>query len=125
MTLYYPWIQHLYDSLHIHWPQTAMILTCIIYSTGTPVLAMWRDKHYYPGHVVQHTKSKYSVQFEDGGTHQVKESDLIMCDLLPAGQEVMASEDNCDFDVGVVTQMASQGNKRGLLVKFKDENTAL
>jgi hypothetical protein len=86
---------------------------------------MWRDKHYYPGHVVLASKNKYSVHFEDGDTRQAKQSDLIVCDLLPEGQEVMASGDNCDFEIGVVVQLVCQGSKRGCMVKFNDGNTSL
>ena len=57
-------------------------------------MAMWKDKHYYPGIVEEVTTEKsrqlYLVQFDDGNQRKVKDTEIIVCDLLAVGQECMA-----------------------------------
>ena len=48
---------------------------------------MWRDKHYYPGHVVsKESSSKYAVAFDDGDMRLVEMAEIIVCDMLAIGQ---------------------------------------
>ena len=86
---------------------------------------MWKDKHYYPAHITEALKNKYMVSFEDGDTCQVKEADVIVCDLLPKGQEVLASRNGGDFEMGVVSDLVYKDGRKGSIVKFYDKVSKL
>lgn len=65
------------------------------YIIGLPVLAMWRDKYYYPGHVVsKESSSMYAVSFDDGEMMIVEKDDIIVCDMLAIGQVSIVSVTN-------------------------------
>ena len=93
------------------------------YLSGTPVFARWKDKHYYPAHIISSSKNKYVVAFEDGDTRHVKETDIIVCNLLPKGQQVMAARDSGDYEVGVVMDLTNDNVKKGCMIKFLDDAT--
>ena len=71
-----------------YWPEDEIV------PDGTPVLAMWRDRHWYHGHVIKFDgTTRYSVRFEDGGVRTVKAAELIVCDLLAVGQHCYAERE--------------------------------
>ena len=51
---------------------------------------MWQDKTYYPGTVLSKVDStnRYIVQFDDGNSCEVRETDIIVCDMVAVGLEV-------------------------------------
>ena len=53
-------------------------------------MAMWKDKFFYPGHIVAlEVSGKYTVTFEDGDVRQVKTCDLLVLELVEVGEGVM------------------------------------
>ncbi len=88
-------------------------------------MALWQDKHYYPGHILTvERNNRYTVAFEDGDTRQVKAADIFLCDLLPRGQEVMVetTEDGWN-EVGVVcSQIRGAKDAKFYMVQLENKS---
>lgn len=96
-------------------------------------MAMWQDKHYYPGHVTgSHLdSSRYMVTFEDGDVLRVAESDMFVCELLGVEQTVFADTADgwfkratiighyCNHDDG------DHDNEHGYIVRFTENGTTM
>ncbi|KAL9983788.1 hypothetical protein ACROYT_G006018 [Oculina patagonica] len=84
---------------------------------GTRVLAKWLDSYFYPGVITtkQYKNGRYLVTFDDGDKRRIPRENLIIKDLLPAGQSVMAQGDGEDdfFEEGVIVGHYRDGNARG------------
>ena len=84
---------------------TLLWISCITFLnvpccvSDTAVLAMWRDKHWYHGHVLScssvsvagRERQRYTVQFEDGNTKKVKVDEIVVCELPAIGQVCYAA----------------------------------
>ncbi len=73
--------------------------------TGTPVYAKWRDRCLYPAKVKSKEGQKYSIEFEDGDVMKVRWQDVLVCNLLPVGTEVLAEDQPDVFVSAVVTSV--------------------
>ena len=96
-------------------------------------MAMWQDKHYYPGHVTgSHPDgARYMVTFEDGDVLHVAESDMFVCELLGVEQTVFADTVDgwfkratiighyCNHDDG------DHDNEHGYIVRFTEDGTTM
>ena len=92
-------------------------------SIGTPVMALWTDKHYYPGTVVkQDTSGRYEVRFEDGDVRHVIESEIIVCELLTIGQSVFAENEEGDYLPAMVMDHYKRVHEIGYVVEFDEGN---
>ena len=84
---------------------------------GTRVLAKWLDSYFYPGVITtkQYKNGRYLVTFDDGDKRRIPRENLIVKDLLPAGQSVMAQGDVEDdfYEGGVIVGHYREGNSRG------------
>ena len=84
---------------------------------GTRVLAKWLDGYFYPGVITtkQYKNGRYLVTFDDGDKRRIPRENIILRDLLPAGQSVMAQGDFEDdfFEQGVVVGHYRDGDERG------------
>ena len=84
---------------------------------GTRVLAKWLDSYFYPGIVTtkQYKNGRYLVTFDDGDKRRIPRENLIVKDLLPAGQSVMAQGDIEDdfYEAGVIVGHYRDGDERG------------
>lgn len=84
---------------------------------GTRVLAKWLDSYFYPGVITtkQYKNGRYLVTFDDGDKRRIPRENLIIKDLLPAGQSVMAQGDVEDdyYEEGVIVGHYRDGNSRG------------
>lgn len=84
---------------------------------GTRVLAKWLDSYFYPGVITtkQYKNGRYLVTFDDGDKRRIPRENLIIKDLLPAGQSVMAQGDVEDdfYEEGVIVGHYREGNSRG------------
>ena len=92
--------------------------------TGTPVLSMWKDKHFYPGHIASEEKNgKYVVKFEDGTQGQCKDTDIILSDMLSEGQQVFAEKDDGSGVLATVISSHSEGSDKIYTVQFHDDDS--
>ena len=92
------------------------------YFTGTPILSMWKDKHFYPGHIASEDKGgKYLVKFEDGTQRQCKDTDIIVCDMLSEGQEVFAEKEDGSGVLATVISSHSEDGEKIYTVQFQDD----
>lgn len=84
---------------------------------GTRVLAKWLDSYFYPGVITtkQYKNGRYLVTFDDGDKRRIPRENLILKDLLPVGQSVMAQGDVEDdfYEEGVIVGHYRDGNSRG------------
>ena len=85
---------------------------------GTRVLAKWLDSYFYPGVVTtkQYKNGRYLVTFDDGDKRRIPRENLIIKDLLPAGQSVMAQGGRLEddfYEEGVIVGHYREGNSRG------------
>lgn len=84
---------------------------------GTRVLAKWLDSYFYPGVITtkQYKNGRYLVTFDDGDKRRIPRENLILKDLLPVGQSVMAQGDVEDdfFEEGVIVGYYRDGHARG------------
>lgn len=84
---------------------------------GTRVLAKWLDSYFYPGVITtkQYKNGRYLVTFDDGDKRRIPRENLIIKDLLPAGQSVMAQgEVEEDFyEEGIIVGHYREGTSRG------------
>ena len=84
---------------------------------GTRVLAKWLDSYFYPGVITtkQYKNGRYLVTFDDGDKRRIPRENLIIKDLLLAGQSVMAQgEVEEDFyEEGVIVGHYREGTSRG------------
>lgn len=84
---------------------------------GTRVLAKWLDSYFYPGVITtkQYKNGRYLVTFDDGDKRRIPRENLIIKDLLPAGQSVMAQGNDEDdfYEEGVIVGHYREGNSRG------------
>ena len=84
---------------------------------GTRVLAKWLDSYFYPGVITtkQYKNGRYQVTFDDGDKRRIPRENLIIKDLLPAGQSVMAQGEVEDdfYEAGVIVGHYREGNSRG------------
>jgi hypothetical protein len=93
-----------------------------VFFSGTEVYARWKDKHFYPGHVLSADKAgKYKMQFEDGDILSVKVTDMMTCSLLPAGQSVLAVRQEWG-ELATVTGHCHLDNKPAYVVTFTEDN---
>lgn len=72
----------------------------------------------YPGTIKSKEGQRYVVRFEDGGSLKVKQTDVIVCNLLPVGYDVMA-EDEEDYVAAVITGTSEEGYEVELVDKKK------
>ena len=90
---------------------------------GSRVMALWFDKHYYPGTLMSRNvgDSKCRVQFDDGDLRDIRERDLLVVDYLPRDQPVMVLEDHGDcYDNGVIRGFYRAGHAWGYKVAKED-----
>lgn len=84
---------------------------------GTRVLAKWLDGYFYPGVITtkQYKNGRYLVTFDDGDKRRIPRENIILKDLLPAGQSVMAQGDVEDdyYEEGVIVGHYRDGDERG------------
>lgn len=84
---------------------------------GTRVLAKWLDSYFYPGIITtkQYKNGRYLVTFDDGDKRRIPRENLIIKDLLPAGQSVMAQGEVEEdfFEEGVIVGHYREGTSRG------------
>ena len=84
---------------------------------GTRVLAKWLDSFFYPGVITtkQYKNGRYLVTFDDGDKRRIPRENIIIKDLLPGGQRVMAQGDVEDdfYEEGVIVGHYREGNSRG------------
>ena len=84
-------------------------------------MALWTDKHYYPGTVVkQDTSGRYEVRFEDGDVRHVIESEIIICELLSIGQTVFAENEAGVYMSALVMDHYRRGPEVGYVVEFDE-----
>ncbi|XP_039265801.2 uncharacterized protein LOC120341376 [Styela clava] len=91
-----------------------------------PVLARpARECYYYPGllQTKDSESGKYTVYFEDDGRdRQIRETDILLIDMLPVGQEVYAQSDSDDsadwwYSAGtIVSYWRDDDDKRGYVI---------
>ena len=90
---------------------------------GTRVLAKWLDGYFYPGVVTtkQYKNGRYLVTFDDGDKRRIPRENIIVKDLLPAGQSVMAQGDVEDdfYEQGVIVSHYRDGNERGYEIQIR------
>ena len=84
---------------------------------GTRVLAKWLDSYFYPGVITskKYKNGRYLVTFDDGDKRRIPSENIIIKDLLPAGQRIMAQGDVEDdfYEEGVIVGHYREGNSRG------------
>lgn len=66
----------------------------------------------------EETSGKYFISFEDGSQRQVRAEDAFVCELLPVGQQVLASEDGTEYLLAQVTSCWRKGVACGYTVEF-------
>ncbi len=76
---------------------------------GTAVYAKWNDRCLYPGSVQKREGQRYLVKFEDGGSLKVRVDDIVVCNLLPVGFDVMAQDGDGFFVKAVVVGTTEAG----------------
>lgn len=104
-------------------PATLPYLPSQPLKTGESVFARWHGKHFYPGSIsVCHPDRLYTVAFADGTVREVHERDLIVCSMLPAGQDVMVLTDDQWAKEAVILGFCSVQMGRGYRVQFADSN---
>ena len=86
---------------------------------GTPVYAKWKDRCLYPGTITSKEGQRYVVRFEDGGSLKVKQTDIIVCNLLPVGYDVLAEDEKEDYVAAVITGTSEEGYDVELVDKKK------
>lgn len=91
---------------------------------GTRVLAKWLDGYFYPGIITakQYKNGRYSVTFDDGDKRRIPRENLIIKDLLPVGQSVMAQGDLVDdfYEEGVIVGHYRDRNARGYEIQTQN-----
>ena len=91
---------------------------------GSRVLAKWLDGYFYPGTITtkQYKNGRYLVTFDDGDKRRIPRENIIVKDLLPAGQSVMAQGDFEDdfYEEGVIVGHYRDGNERGYEVQTQN-----
>lgn len=91
---------------------------------GTQVLAKWLDGYFYPGAITtkQYKNGRYLVTFDDGDKRRIPRENIIVKDLLPAGQSVMAQGDFEDdfYEEGVIVGHYRDGNERGYEIQTQN-----
>ena len=96
-------------------------------SPGTPVFARWKDKHFYPGKIseVKSDDGRYTIAFVDD-VLRVRESDVIVCELAPVGQAIMAERGDegkwSEAAVVLAHYTAHRGQDKGYVVEFADSS---
>lgn len=82
---------------------------------GTRVLAKWLDSYFYPGVITtkQYKNGRYLVTFDDGDKRRIPRENLIIKDLLPAGQSVMVQGEDNFYEEGVIVGHYRDGDERG------------
>ena len=91
---------------------------------GTRVLALWYDKHYYPGHVVCkcNNDTKYHIEFDDGNQSDIQEECIVVAEDLPCDQPVMFCEKTGgEYIDGVIRGFYKDGDDRGYKVLGADK----
>ena len=91
---------------------------------GTRVLALWYDKHYYPGHVISkcNDDAKYRIEFDDGDRTDIMEQCIIVVDYLPCNQPVMFCEKaRGEYVDGVIKGFYNSADERGYKVLREDK----
>lgn len=82
---------------------------------GTRVLAKWLDSYFYPGVITtkQYKNGRYLVTFDDGDKRRIPRENLIIKDLLSAGQSVMVQGEDNFYEEGVIVGHYRNGDERG------------
>ena len=91
---------------------------------GTRVLALWYDRHYYPGHVVCkcNNDAKYHIEFDDGDQSDIQEECIVVAEYLPCDQPVMFCEKTGgEYIDGVIRGFYKDGDDRGYKVLGADK----
>ena len=86
---------------------------------GTLVYAKWKDRCLYPGTITSKVGQRYVVKFEDGGSLKVKQDDVVVCNLLPVGYDVMAEDEDGDYVPAVITGISNEGYEVELVLEKK------
>ena len=90
---------------------------------GTRVLAKWLDSYFYPGTVTtkQFKNGRYLITFDDGDKRRIPRENIIIKDLLPAGQSVMAQGDGEDdfYEQGVIVGHYRDSDERGYEIQIQ------
>ena len=82
---------------------------------------MWKDKHFYPGHIASEEKNgKYLIKFEDGTARTCSDTDVILCDMLSDGQEVFAERDSGGGVKANVVTSHVRGAEKSYTVQYQD-----
>ncbi|XP_028390928.1 uncharacterized protein LOC114515810 isoform X2 [Dendronephthya gigantea] len=95
---------------------------------GTRVLALWCDKHYYPGRVIFKCKddAKFRINFDDGDWADIQEQCIIVVDYLPCDQPVMFCEKaGGEYVDGVIKGFYNNVDERGYKVLRGDKKVIL
>lgn len=94
----------------------------LFFLSGTPVLAKWKDNHFYPGEVVSCEKrAKCSVLFDDGNQLTVKTDHVIPVSLVPVGQSVLADCGSGWNELVTVVSHWAEDTERGYVVRKASE----
>lgn len=87
------------------------------------MFARWRGRNFYPGTIsVSHPDRLYTVAFADGTVREVHEHDLIVCSMLPAGQNVMVLTGAEWAEEAVILGYCAAKLGRGYQVQFQDSS---
>ena len=84
---------------------------------------MFTDRFYYPGYMVnEETDGRFTIAYEDGDTHRVRDIYIIHCDLLPVGQSVFAERNGEEGSVpGFIVQVFDEPQEEwGYSIEFPD-----
>ena len=73
----------------------------------------------YPGAVMSKEGKRYVIRFEDDESLKVKESDVIVCNFLPVGYDVMAADEEGGYVPAVITGTSDEGYEVELADKKK------
>ena len=57
------------------------------------------------------------MKFEDGRSLKVKQDDVVVCNLLPVGYDVMAEDDDGDYVSAVITGISNEGYEVELVLE--------
>ncbi len=83
---------------------------------------MWKDKYFYPGHIASEEKNgKYVIKFEDSNQRTVKDSDIILCDLVSVGHTVFA-ERGGEGDSEAAVILESHHDEKSYSVQFTSDD---
>ena len=82
---------------------------------------MCNDRFFYPGYLVtKEGDNKFTIAFEDGDVRPARESDILHCDLLEAGQAIFAERKEWNEPAIIVEVFDEPAGNWGYVVQFED-----